>query len=40
MTYNAKISDQALLDLKMLHEYIANVLMEPRIVEKGAAHNA
>jgi toxin ParE1/3/4 len=34
MTYNVKIADQALLDLKMMYEYIANVLIEPAIAEK------
>jgi toxin ParE1/3/4 len=34
MTYDVKIADQALLDLKSIYEYIANVLMEPVIAEK------
>jgi len=34
MTYDVSISDQALLDLKLLYEYIANELMEPVIAEK------
>ncbi|MDR1953776.1 MAG: type II toxin-antitoxin system RelE/ParE family toxin [Clostridiales Family XIII bacterium] len=34
MTYDVKIAEQALRDLKMVYEYIANVLMEPVIAEK------
>jgi len=34
MIYNVKITGQARSDLKMIYEYIANVLMEPSIAEK------
>ena len=34
MIYEVKIADQARLDLKMIYEYIANVLIEPIIAEK------
>ena len=34
MIYDVKIADQALLDMKMIYEYIANTLMEPVIAEK------
>ncbi|MDR1061313.1 MAG: type II toxin-antitoxin system RelE/ParE family toxin [Clostridiales bacterium] len=34
MTYDVKITNQALLDLKSIYEYIANILMEPIIAEK------
>jgi len=34
MIYDITIADQALLDLKSIYEYIANVLMEPVTAEK------
>ena len=34
MIYHVKITEQARLDLKMIYEYIANVLMSPVIAEK------
>ncbi|MDR1147430.1 MAG: type II toxin-antitoxin system RelE/ParE family toxin [Spirochaetaceae bacterium] len=34
MTYDVKIANRALLDLKLIYEYIANALMEPLIAEK------
>jgi toxin ParE1/3/4 len=34
MTYDVKIANQALLDLKSIYECIANILMEPVIAEK------
>jgi len=34
MTFNVKITDQALLDMKLLYKYIANELLEPVIAEK------
>jgi len=37
MIYTVDISEQALLDLKLLYEYIADTLMEPEIAEKQYA---
>jgi len=34
MIYDVIIADQALTDMKMIYEYIANTLMEPIIAEK------
>ena len=34
MMYDVNITGQACLDLKMIYEYIANVLMEPINAEK------
>jgi toxin ParE1/3/4 len=34
MTYDVTIANRALLDLKSIYEYIANILMEPVIAEK------
>jgi len=34
MTYHVEIAQQALLDMRMIYEYIANELMEPVIAEK------
>ncbi|MDR1193433.1 MAG: type II toxin-antitoxin system RelE/ParE family toxin [Peptococcaceae bacterium] len=34
MTYDVKIANQAMLDMKSIYEYIATALMEPVIAEK------
>jgi toxin ParE1/3/4 len=34
MIYEVKTADHARFDLKMIYEYIANVLMEPIVAEK------